>query len=73
MLVMMFSTDVDEFILFSQRETISRHVMESRRDEILLHEYEADSVDAIDYSYDDRCLYWADNSLHKIQVHLTHK
>ena len=43
--------------------------MESGRDEVLVQENQAESISAIDYSYNDKCLYWADNSLKKIQVH----
>ena len=60
---------MDEFVLFARREKIIRHIFgENSMDEVLIHDWEADSISAVDFDYINNCLYWADNDLHKIRV-----
>jgi hypothetical protein len=63
----LFFADNEEFILYSTRTNIHRYVFTSSRDEVLpINGIE--NVVALDYSYADNCVFYADSATHVIGV-----
>ena len=62
----MFSVKED-FILYSTRTSVHRYMFSSGRDEILPLSGVKDIV-ALDYDYNNNCLYYSDTELDIIQV-----